>query len=58
MTVAELIERLSRFPAELEVRIEFDIPLEHGGSMLDGIHTSGVRLDSSMFPGHPMVTIH
>jgi hypothetical protein len=43
MTVAELIERLSRF---------------HGGSMLDGIHTSGVRLDSSMFPGHPMVTIH
>ncbi|WP_068059294.1 hypothetical protein [Nocardia xishanensis] len=54
MTVAELIARLSEFPAELSVQIEFENPLEDGGCILENLTVTGVKLEQSKFPwrGH------
>ncbi|MFE7744395.1 hypothetical protein [Nocardia sp. NPDC057455] len=50
MTVAELIARLSEFPPELSVQIEYEIPVEGGGCILETQFATGVKLESPKFP--------
>jgi hypothetical protein len=52
MTVAELIALLSEFPPELSVQIEYEIPVEDGGCMVETLFVTGVKLEPPKFPWH------
>ncbi|MGY1946611.1 hypothetical protein [Nocardia asiatica] len=52
MTVAELIARLSEFPPESSVQIEYENPLEDGGCIVETLIATGVKLGPPKFPWH------